>query len=75
VRVAVAAIVQDFFAFRVRFRFAFQPDLADAAPHFGEVVVGLLAQRLEGVSELNDIAIPVLPVVEGSKIFAYAVNR
>src|ERR1700722_10375244 len=75
VGVAIAAVVQDFLASGVRFRLAVQPELADAAAHFGEVVARLLAQRLEGVSELDDITIPILPVVEGSKIFAYAVNR
>jgi hypothetical protein len=75
VRVAVPAVVQDPFAFDVRFRLAFEPNLADAASHFGDVVVGRLAQRLEGVTQFDDIAIPVLPIVERGEVVAYGVDR
>ena len=51
VRVAVATVVQDPSAFRVRPRLALQPHLADAAPHFVDAVVGLLAQRLERMTQ------------------------
>ena len=74
VRVAVSAVVQDGFAFGVRVRRAFQPNLADAAPHFGEVVMSLPAERLEGMTQFEDITISILPVVERGKIFANAVN-
>ena len=74
VRVAVAAVVQDFFAFGVRFQLAQQPNLADAAPYFVGAVVVVLAQRLESMSQFDDIAVPILPIIEGSKIFANGVD-
>ena len=75
VRVAVATVVQDPPAFRVRRWLAFQPNLADAAANFVEVVVGLRAQRLERMSQFEDITISILPVVERGKIVAYAINH
>ena len=74
-RVAVAGVVQDFSAFRACRRFAFQPNLADAAPHFVDVVVGLLAQGLKRMTQFEDIAIPILPIVERGEIVAYGVDR
>ena len=70
VRIAIAAVVQDFFAFGVRFRLALEPNLADAASHFVGVIVRLRAQRLERMAQFDDIAIPVLPVVERGEIIA-----
>jgi hypothetical protein len=32
--------------------------------------VGFLAKRLEGMTEFDDIAIPILPIVEGGEIVA-----
>ena len=75
VRVAVATVVQDFSALGVRFHFGFQPDLADAAAYLVEIVVGSLAQRLKRTPELDDITIPVLPIVEKGKIVADGVDR
>ena len=75
VRVAVATVVQDPPAFRVRRWLAFQPNLADAAPNFVEVVVGLRAQRLERMTQFEDVTISILPVVERCKIVAYTINR
>src|ERR1700722_8063807 len=74
VGVAVAAVVQDAYAFRDRPRLAFHPYLSDAAPNFVDVVVGLFARRLERMTQFKDITISILPVVEKGKIVAYAVN-
>jgi hypothetical protein len=73
-RVAVAAIVESVFAGSVRFRRAFEPNLADAAPHLVDVVMGVLAQGLQSMTQLDDIAIPILPLVERGKILAYGVD-
>jgi hypothetical protein len=75
VRVAVATVVQSFFAFGVRLQFAHQPNLADAAPNLVGAVVRFFAQRLERMPKLDDIAIPILPIIEGSKVFANDVDR
>ena len=68
VRVAVAAIVQDHFAVVPRSRLAFQPYLTDAAPYLVAFIVGRLAKGLEGMTEFDDIAISILPIVEGGEI-------
>ena len=70
VRVAVTAIVQDQLSVGARSRLAFQPDLTDAAPHFVAFIVARLAKRLEGMTEFDDIAVAILPIVEGGEIFA-----
>jgi hypothetical protein len=70
VRVAVAAIMQDRLAVGARSRLAFQPYLTDAAPHLVACIVGRLAERLEGMTEFHDIAIAILPIVEGGEIVA-----
>ena len=70
VRVAVAAIMQDHLAVGARSRLAFQPYLTDAAPHLVAFIVGRLAKGLEGMTEFNDIAIAILPIVEGGEIVA-----
>ena len=75
VGIAVAAIAQGLSALAIRRRFAFQPHLTDAAPDLVGVVMGGNAQRLERIAELDDITIPILPVIEGSKIVAYDVDR
>ena len=67
-RVAVAAIVQDRLAVGARSRLAFQPYLTDAAPHLVAFIVGRLAKGLEGMTEFDDIAIAILPIVEGGEI-------
>ena len=69
-RVAVAAIVQDRLAVSAPSRLAFQPYLTDAAPHLVAFIVGRLAKRLEGMTEFDDIAIAILPIVEGGEIVA-----
>jgi hypothetical protein len=53
-----------------RSRLAFQPYLTDAAPHLVAFIVGRLAKRLEGMTEFDDIAIAILPIVEGGEIVA-----
>jgi len=68
VRVAVAAIVQNRLAVGARSRFAFQPYLTDAAPHLVAFIVARLAKGLEGMTEFDDIAIAILPIVEGGEI-------
>jgi hypothetical protein len=68
VRVAVAAIVQDRLAVGPRSHLAFQPYLTDAAPHLVAFIVGRLAKGLEGITEFDDIAIAILPIVEGGEI-------
>ena len=70
VRVAVAAIVQDRLAVSAPSRLAFQPYLTDAAPHLVDFIVGRLAQWLERMTEFDDIAIAILPIVEGGEIVA-----
>jgi hypothetical protein len=70
VRVTVAAIMQDHLAVGARSRLAFQPYLTDAAPHLVAFIVGRLAKRLEGMTEFDDIAIAILPIVEGGEIVA-----
>lgn len=75
VRIAIPAVVQDFFAFGVRFHLALEPNLADAASHFVGVIVRLRAQGLERMAQFDDIAIPVLPVVERGEIIADVVDR
>ena len=69
-RVAVTAIMQDRLAVAARSRLAFQPHLTDAAPHLVALIVGRLAKRLEGMTEFDDIAIAILPIVEGGEIVA-----
>src|SRR5271157_1296188 len=69
VRVAVAAIVQDHLAVGAGSRLEFQPYLTDAA-HLIAFIVGHLAKRLEGMTEFDDVAIAILPVVEGGEIVA-----
>jgi len=44
--------------------------LTDAAPHLVALIVGRLAKRLEGMTEFDDIAIAILPIVEGGEIVA-----
>ena len=75
VRIAIAAVVQDFFALGVRFRLALELNLADAAAHFVGVIVRLRAQRLERMAQFDNIAIPVLPLVERGEIIADDVDR
>jgi len=70
VRVAVAAIVQDRLAAGACSILAFQPHLTDAAPHLVDFIVGRLAQWLERMTEFDDIAIAILPIVEGGEIVA-----
>lgn len=53
-----------------RSRLALQPDLADAALHLVGAIVGRLAQRLEPMTELDDIAVAILPIVEVSEVIA-----
>ena len=67
-QVAVAAIVQDRLAVSAPSRLAFQPYLTDAAPHLVAFIVGRLAKGLEGMTEFDDIAIVILPIVEGGEI-------
>ncbi len=55
--------------------FFFEPSLIDgaadgAAPHLVAFIVGRLAKRLEGMTEFDDIAIAILPIVEGGEIVA-----
>src|SRR5579884_316123 len=68
--IAVAAIEQDWLAIGARRRRHFEPDLADAAAHLVDVVMGGLAQRLQRPAEVNDVAIAVLPIVEDGEIAA-----
>ena len=68
VRVAVAAIVQDHLTVGARSRLEFQPYLTDAALQLVAFIVGRLAKGLEGMTELDDIAIAILPIVEGGEI-------
>ena len=75
VRVAVAAKMQGLSAIPARLRLALQPDLADAAPHLGGVIVGRRAQWLERVTELDDIAVAILPIIKGVKVFADRLDR
>jgi hypothetical protein len=49
---------------------AFQPYLTDAASHFVAFIVARLAKRLEGMTEFDDIAVAILPIVEGGEIVA-----
>ena len=70
VRVAVAAVMEDCHSGVVDPQLLLQPDLAYTSPHFISFVVGNLAQGFEAVSQLDQIAISVLPVVEGAEIFA-----
>jgi len=70
VRVAVAAIMQDRLAVGAPPRLALQPHLTDAAPHLIGLVVRRLAQRLERMTEFDDIAIAVLPIVKEGEIVA-----
>ena len=66
VRVAVAAIVQDRLAVGSRSRVAFQPYLTDAAPRtlLLSILEPAFAKGLEGMTEFDDIAIAILPIVE-----------
>ena len=75
VRVAVAAKMQGLSAIPARFRLAFQPNLTDAAPHLVDVIVGRRAQRLERVTQLDDIAVAILPIIKGVKVFADRLDR
>ena len=70
VGVAVAAIMQDHLAVGARSRLALQPYLTDAAPHLVPFIAGRLAKRLEGMTEFDDIAIAILPIVQGGEIVA-----
>ncbi len=70
VRVAVAAIVQDRLAAGACSILVFQPHLTDATPHLVDFIVGRLAKRLERMTEFDDIAITILPIVEGGEIVA-----
>ena len=74
VGVAVPAIVQDFFALRARSRLAVQPHLADATAYFVGVVVGLGAQGFERMTQFDDVAVPILPLIERGEIIADDVN-
>jgi hypothetical protein len=74
-RVAVAAIMEDHFARGAFSRLALQPNLADAAPHLVHAVMRRLAERLERVAQFDDVAVAILPIVEGGKIFADCFNR
>jgi hypothetical protein len=67
--------MQGMSAVRARFRLAFQPNLTDAAPHLVGVIMGRRAQRLERVTQLDDIAVAILPIVKGVKIFADRLDR
>jgi hypothetical protein len=75
VRVAVAAKMQGLSAIRARPRLALQPDLTDAAPDLVDVIVRRRAQGFERVAELDDIAVAVLPIVKGVKVFADRLDR
>ena len=66
--------MQDHLAVDARSRLAFQPYLTCAAPHLVAFIVGRLAKRLEGMTEFDDIAIAILPIVEGGEIVADGVN-
>ena len=63
-RVAIATIMKDLLAAGAFFRLAFQPNLADAAPHLVHAVMRRFAERLERVTQLDDIAVAILPIVE-----------
>src|SRR5271157_1942715 len=67
VRVAVTAIMQDQLSVGARSRLANQPYLTDAAPHFVAFIVARLAKRLESMTEFDDIAVAILPIVEGGE--------
>ena len=75
VGIAIPAIAQGRPAVAIRRGRAFQPNLADAAPDLVGVVMGGRAQRLERVAQLDNVTISILPVVEGSKIVTYDVDR
>ena len=51
-------------------RLALQPHLTDAPPDLVDVTMGLVAQRLESLAKFDDIAIAILPIVEGGEIVA-----
>jgi glutathione S-transferase len=70
VRIAVASKMKDRLAGGARSRLPFQPYLTDAAPHLVDFIVGCLAKRLEAMTEFDDIAIAILPIVEGGEIVA-----
>ena len=63
-RIAVAAIMEDHLALRAFSWLALEPNLADAAPHLVHAIMRRLAQRLERVTEFDDIAVAILPIVE-----------
>jgi hypothetical protein len=63
-RVAVASIMEDLFAIGAFSRLALQPNLADAAPHLVHAVARRLAERLERVTQFDDITVAILPIVE-----------
>ena len=68
--IAVAPIVQHFFARRIDALAELQPHLADAAANLVRIIVGGLVQGLERAAELEDIAIAVFPIVEKGKVAA-----
>src|SRR5579871_5938266 len=49
--------------------FALQPDLAHTAANLVCVVVGGFAQRFEPTTQIEDVSIAILPVVERGKVF------
>ena len=62
VGIAVAAKVKDFSAASGLPRFAFDPDLADAASDAVEFVSRRIVQRFERSPELDHIAVAIFPV-------------
>jgi hypothetical protein len=62
--------MQDRLAIGARFRLAFQPHLTNATTHLIDFIVGRLAKRFESMTEFDDIAIAILPIVKGGEIVA-----
>ena len=63
-RVAVATIMEDHLAIGAFSWLALQPNLADAAPHLVHAIMRRLAERLERVTQFDDITVAILPIVE-----------
>ena len=66
-QVAIATIMKDLLATGAFSRLAFQPNLADAAHHFVHAIMRRLAERLERVTQFDDITVAILPIVSEAK--------
>ena len=74
VRIAIAAIGQNFFGAFARADAKFEPDLADAAADLVGLVMSRLGERLQRAAEFENIPIAIFPFVKEGEIAADGVK-